>query len=113
MAVGKALALMWDRLARMLGVREDQAEDALKDETRAREAVQLSRRGFFAAGAVMAATPLLPEKTFSFLVAPPVLPPGLPPGLLLMATMAFAWGPRSLPGGAGASSLGRHVGPSK
>jgi hypothetical protein len=58
------------KLARMLGVRDDQVEDALQSTPRAREAVQLSRRGFFAAGAVMAATPLVPEKAYSFLLEP-------------------------------------------
>lgn len=53
-------------LARMIGVREDQAEDALRCVPRAREAVVLSRRGFFAAGAVMAAAPLVPERLYSF-----------------------------------------------
>lgn len=56
-----------DQLARMIGVRDDQVEDALQDEGRARQAVQMSRRGFFAAGATMAAAPLVPKRVYSFL----------------------------------------------
>lgn len=61
-----------DKLAKMVGVRGDQVEDALQDEERARQAVMLSRRGFFAAGATMAAAPLVPKRAYSFLF--PVAP---------------------------------------
>jgi hypothetical protein len=59
-----------EKLARMLGVRPDQTEDALQDEPRARSAVELSRRGFFAAGATMVAAPLVPKRIYSFVFAP-------------------------------------------
>jgi hypothetical protein len=57
------------KLAQMIGVRDDQVQDALTDESRAREAIKLSRRGFFAAGATMAAAPLVPKRAYSFLFA--------------------------------------------
>lgn len=63
-----------ETLASMLGVRDDQTEDALADERRAREAVKLSRRGFFAAGAVMAAAPLVPTRAYGFIFRPAVNP---------------------------------------
>lgn len=63
-----------ETLARMLGVRDDQTEDALADERRAREAVKLSRRGFFAAGAVMAAAPLVPTRAYGFIFRPALSP---------------------------------------
>ena len=56
-----------ERLAKMLGVRDDQVEDALANEQRAKQAIMLSRRGFFAAGLTMAAVPLVPNKAYSFL----------------------------------------------
>jgi hypothetical protein len=61
-------------VAKMLGVRPDQAEDALRDEGRAQQAVRLSRRGFFAAGACMAAAPLVPRKVYGFLFEPALAP---------------------------------------
>lgn len=63
-----------DRLAKMVGVRGDQAEDALQDEGRARQAVKLSRRGFFAAGATMASAPLVPKRAYSFIFDTPDSP---------------------------------------
>lgn len=57
---------LWNKLASMLGVRTDQVDDALSDERRAR--VQMTRRGFLAAGAAVAAASMLPggSKAYSF-----------------------------------------------
>lgn len=54
---------MWKRLAKMIGVRSDQVEDALHDEQRARR--QMDRRGFIAAASTVAAAPLLPKRIYS------------------------------------------------
>lgn len=55
---------MLHKLARMLGVRIDQVEDALADEQRCKK--QLTRRGLLAAGAALVGGSLLPAKTYSF-----------------------------------------------
>lgn len=88
-----------ETLAKMVGVRSDQAEDALGDVQRAKQAVRLSRRGFFAAGACMAAAPLVPTKAYGFLFeAPPAIwamPPwgaGILGGGLYMLNMMYRIG---------------------
>lgn len=49
---------MLQKLSRILGVREDQVDDALKSEQRAQR--QLTRRGLLTAGAAIVAGQLLP-----------------------------------------------------
>lgn len=55
---------MWQKLATMLGIREDQVEDALQNERGAQKA--LSRRGFLMGTVAFTASEILPmPKTFA------------------------------------------------
>lgn len=49
---------MWQKLAGILGVRDDQVEDALKSEKRAK--LQLNRRGFLQAAGALAVQQIVP-----------------------------------------------------
>lgn len=55
---------MWRKLAALLGVRDDQVDDALVDEDRCKR--QLSRRGLLLAGAAVAGGALVPKRAWSF-----------------------------------------------
>lgn len=54
---------IWSKLASLLGVRDDQVDDALADGRRAQ--MQLDRRGFLLAGAALAAGALAPKALWS------------------------------------------------
>lgn len=64
---------MFQKLATLLGVREDQVDDALKDARRAHR--QLSRRGLLAAGAAIVGGQLLPAggRVWSLPAAEPMM----------------------------------------
>lgn len=63
---------MWQKLASMLGVRDDQVEDALKNERGAQN--HLSRRGFLLGTVALATSEILPvQRTFGFPAIDPAL----------------------------------------